>query len=430
VYDRLLRILCDDAQQQGDMNLVFRSDSAPECVEKLRRRLVHLTEATERSSHDFGVKLQLANSPVLGEIVSALFPVRASLLALQVPSRTSMAPVVKRLGERFMLIEGRLSAEAVVALDEVVRRPPRRSSNHSDEGAAKQQQQQQQQQQQSRPGADAAPRMCRARYTFQARKPEKDLGFNKGDVIRVLYQINDDWLYGTIGSRQGRFPGSFVEFIESPPPAATTPGEQSAGLMTIRHEEEMMMDSDGEDGSDKSDDDTKTKAAAEAAAAEEAKKKAAAEEEEAKKKEEAAQRKAKEEAAEREQQAAAAAAVAAAAATERAALSASPALALSASPALRASPQPSLTSVDSIRSGDAPDIAIDQIKSWRDVLNNAKLKTADVDAYVAQLEEHDVDFDQLYDVDIEVAKLVGIKAGHWLRLQKTIAALKDAGFEP
>lgn len=451
VLDRLLRIVCDDAQLQGDMNLAFRSDSAPECVEKLRRRLVSLVEATERSSYDYAVKLQLANSPMLGEIVSALFPVRASLLALQMPSRTSMAPLIKRIGERFMLIEGRLSAEAVVALDEVVRRPPRRASNHSEEGAAKHQQQQQQHQ--ARPGADAEPRTCRARYTFQARKPEKDLGFNKGDVLRVLYQINDDWLFGTMGSREGRFPASFVEFIETPAP--TSPGEQSAGLMTIRREEEMMMDSDGDDddgGSEKSDDaDKKSKAAA----AEAAKKKAEADEAAAKKKkaeedeaeeaaaaaaaaeaaELAAQRKAKEEA----EQRAVAAAMAAAAAVDAAQRTAStgataadavPRTGSIASAGLRASPQTSLTSAESTRSLDAPEIAIEQIKSWRDVLNYAKLKASDIDTYVAQLEEHDVDFDQLYDVDIEVAKLVGIKAGHWLRLQKSIGALKEAGFEP
>jgi membrane protein involved in colicin uptake len=474
VHDRLVRILCEDVQQFGDFNLIFRSDAVPECVQKLRRRLVSVLEANERSSHDYAAKLQLVNSPVLGEFISSLFPVRASLLALQVPSRTGMAPAVKRLGERFMLIEGRLSAEAVVALDEIVRRPPRRASNHSEDDHKHQQ---------HRPTAGAvdatAVRTCRARYTFQARKPEKDLAFTKGDVIRVLYQINDDWLFGEIGTRQGRFPGSFVEFIETPAPAPIV--EQSPGQMTIRHEEEMLMDdSDGEGSNDDDDDDTKkalaaeqeireaeakAKAAADAAkakaAADEAKAKAAADEAKAKvaadeakakaaadeaaaaaaaaaaataaaarveqqareaerAKREAEERKAKEDAEERERQAAAAAAAAAAEAIQR-------------TSSLRSSPG-SMMTADSARStsvdGGGADVAVEDIKSWRDVLNYAKLKPADVDAYVTELAAHDVDLDQLYDLDIEVAKLVGIKAGHWLRLQKSIAALKEAGFEP
>lgn len=35
----------------------------------------------------------------------------------------------------------------------------------------------------------------------------------EGDKITVHRTINEDWLYGQIGGRQGQFPAKFVEFL-------------------------------------------------------------------------------------------------------------------------------------------------------------------------------------------------------------------------
>ncbi|KAG4069510.1 hypothetical protein HA402_006876 [Bradysia odoriphaga] len=53
---------------------------------------------------------------------------------------------------------------------------------------------------------------ARALYSFTAETHE-DLSLQENDIITDLQRINDEWLYGRIGSRQGQFPANFVEFI-------------------------------------------------------------------------------------------------------------------------------------------------------------------------------------------------------------------------
>jgi hypothetical protein len=459
LQDRVVQLLCDDAKEHGNENLVFRSDSTTQCVAKIRRRLLRLLEsAAERSAEDRGTKLELVRSDALGACVSALFPVRPSLLALQHPSRSDMAAVVRQLGERYMLIEGRMSAEAVLALSDVVRRPPRRADGvgqHSDT--------------ESEPALHAAsefPCTCVAKYSFLA-KHESDLSFNTGDRIRVSHRINDDWLYGDMGARGGRFPASFVEFTRDAP-KIQAPVEHVSIAGTIRNEEEMIIEadssssSDGGDGGDSGHNDDAAKgineatardaAAAEAAIEAERERQEAErrrEEEEERRREEeeeraslaaaAADLKAQQErkAAEEAAAAATAAAAAAAAAAKRAAEEAAvhaqriaelERLAAAAAAAEAAKTPTPAPAAGGAGSSSALDVA--QIRSWRDVLELAKLKPAEIDGYVAAFDDNAVELDQIYDLDVEVAKLIGIKAGHYLRIQKAVAALKEAGFSP
>ena len=40
---------------------------------------------------------------------------------------------------------------------------------------------------------------------------DTDLSFHHGDVIEVMERIDDDWLKGRIGGREGQFPAAFVD---------------------------------------------------------------------------------------------------------------------------------------------------------------------------------------------------------------------------
>ncbi|KAJ7332334.1 hypothetical protein JRQ81_014514 [Phrynocephalus forsythii] len=56
-----------------------------------------------------------------------------------------------------------------------------------------------------------------ALYTYEATQPE-DLEFQKGDIILVLAQVNDEWLEGTCNGKVGIFPKAFVEEDQSKGP--------------------------------------------------------------------------------------------------------------------------------------------------------------------------------------------------------------------
>lgn len=49
-----------------------------------------------------------------------------------------------------------------------------------------------------------------ALFDFPATHPD-DLPLKEGDVVQLVKKINDDWLEGRIGIRQGIFPLSFID---------------------------------------------------------------------------------------------------------------------------------------------------------------------------------------------------------------------------
>ncbi|XP_071650036.1 uncharacterized protein L(3)05822 [Temnothorax longispinosus] len=74
-------------------------------------------------------------------------------------------------------------------------------------------------------------------YDFSATHPD-DLALKEGDVVQLVKKVNDDWLEGRIGNRQGMFPLSFID-IKVPLPGLSDnvvtalyafPGENSDDL--------------------------------------------------------------------------------------------------------------------------------------------------------------------------------------------------------
>lgn len=49
-----------------------------------------------------------------------------------------------------------------------------------------------------------------ALYDFPATHSD-DLTLKEGDVVELIRKVNDDWLEGRVGSRQGIFPLSFID---------------------------------------------------------------------------------------------------------------------------------------------------------------------------------------------------------------------------
>lgn len=49
-----------------------------------------------------------------------------------------------------------------------------------------------------------------ALYDFSATHPD-DLTLKEGDIVQLVKKVNDDWLEGKIGNRQGIFPLNFVD---------------------------------------------------------------------------------------------------------------------------------------------------------------------------------------------------------------------------
>lgn len=53
-------------------------------------------------------------------------------------------------------------------------------------------------------------------YDFPASHPN-DLDLKEGDIVQLVKKVNDDWLEGRIGNRQGIFPLSYIDIKVSLP---------------------------------------------------------------------------------------------------------------------------------------------------------------------------------------------------------------------
>ncbi|XP_011138168.1 SH3 domain-containing protein 19 isoform X2 [Harpegnathos saltator] len=71
-----------------------------------------------------------------------------------------------------------------------------------------------------------------ALYDFPVTHPD-DLPLKEGDVVHLVKKINDDWLEGRIGNRQGMFPFSFID-VKVPLPGL--PGNVVTALYTFQGE--------------------------------------------------------------------------------------------------------------------------------------------------------------------------------------------------
>ncbi|XP_037949662.1 protein app1-like [Teleopsis dalmanni] len=56
------------------------------------------------------------------------------------------------------------------------------------------------------------PIAVRCLYNFPA-EVQGDLALKENDFVTILYKINEDWLHGEYGGRQGQFPSNFLEYV-------------------------------------------------------------------------------------------------------------------------------------------------------------------------------------------------------------------------
>ena len=59
---------------------------------------------------------------------------------------------------------------------------------------------------------------CEALFDFNAGN-SGELSFKTGDVISTLEWVNEEWMNGRIGDREGMFPVDFVKVLEELPKA-------------------------------------------------------------------------------------------------------------------------------------------------------------------------------------------------------------------
>ena len=87
--------------------------------------------------------------------------------------------------------------------------------------------------------------LCKALHEFQGESGE-ELSFSAGEIIETTEKVNDEWLKGRVGSREGMFPVAFVDVVkEIPTPSAAQKtaqqpatavkgGKKSGELFTVK----------------------------------------------------------------------------------------------------------------------------------------------------------------------------------------------------
>lgn len=79
----------------------------------------------------------------------------------------------------------------------------------------------------------------KAIYTYHA-KTNEQISFQAGEIIEVIEKIDKNWCKGRIGNREGKFPNSFVEPINSPPS-----GNSSSDSQDLEDEKEVQPPCNG-----------------------------------------------------------------------------------------------------------------------------------------------------------------------------------------
>ena len=54
--------------------------------------------------------------------------------------------------------------------------------------------------------------------------------FQEGDIIELVRKVNEEWLCGRIGEREGMFPSNFVEIV-NPLPESDGAGREDAAFV-------------------------------------------------------------------------------------------------------------------------------------------------------------------------------------------------------
>ncbi|XP_060598250.1 uncharacterized protein LOC132752021 isoform X18 [Ruditapes philippinarum] len=81
---------------------------------------------------------------------------------------------------------------------------------------------------------------ARAKYTFNS-QTSVELPLNKGDIVTLLRNVDDNWFEGRVGNRQGIFPVAYVEVLQEPSTPLITPAPSVITTpMTGRGTPEML----------------------------------------------------------------------------------------------------------------------------------------------------------------------------------------------
>ena len=62
---------------------------------------------------------------------------------------------------------------------------------------------------------------CEATFDFDGDEGAGELRFTTGEVIETIEWVNEEWISGRIGSREGIFPVAFVKVIKELPKQST-----------------------------------------------------------------------------------------------------------------------------------------------------------------------------------------------------------------
>jgi len=68
---------------------------------------------------------------------------------------------------------------------------------------------------------------CKALNEFQGESVD-ELSFSVGETIVTTGKVNDEWLLGRIGSREGMFPAAFVEILKEIPAPSAAPAQKTS----------------------------------------------------------------------------------------------------------------------------------------------------------------------------------------------------------
>ncbi|KAF7721313.1 ESCRT-0 subunit protein hse1 [Apophysomyces ossiformis] len=98
--------------------------------------------------------------------------------------------------------------------------------------------------QKPKPEGEIAPKISRVRALYDFQPTEQgELGFHKGDIIRVIESVYRDWWKGELQGKLGIFPVNYVEKIVDPCPAdLMKEAEMEAEVMNEIHNVERLLD--------------------------------------------------------------------------------------------------------------------------------------------------------------------------------------------
>ena len=119
VWDRLLRVMCDELRECAGESELRRAVSSHAFVEHLRRLAMARVRAEATGRYDFKAKHQLVSGgQSFTNCVDQLFPLRSALVALQPLPNVAMVDQLNVVANRYLVLRGRLARADIHELDQ------------------------------------------------------------------------------------------------------------------------------------------------------------------------------------------------------------------------------------------------------------------------------------------------------------------------